>query len=74
LRSIWRRCKEAAQGDAEIEDAELRKICHRLLWKHANLRRCLHWAAEHTDLRLNDNRPELWRICHRMLWNQKHPT
>lgn len=74
LRTIWERCKQAAQSDTAIDDEELRKICHRLLWKHNQWRRCLHWAAERTDLRPIADHRELWRLCHRALWNRKHPV
>jgi hypothetical protein len=74
LHSLWKRCKEAAQSDTEIEDADFRKTCHRLLWKHNNWKRCLHRVAEHTDLRPTDHRHQLWKICHRLLWNHEHPA
>lgn len=76
-RSIWRRCLQAAQsdqigGDESGDEApEFRKVCHRLLWKHNAWKRCLHWAAEHTDLDV-ENRRELWKLCHRLLWNHQH--
>ena len=68
-RSIWKRCLEAAQSDTTIDDPELAKICHRLLWKHNAWKRCLNWAEEHTDLQI-ENRHELWRLCHRHFWRQ----
>ncbi len=74
LRTIWERCKQAAQSDDTIDNGELREICHRLLWKHNQWRRCLHWAAGQSDLRPTDDRRELWKLCHRALWNHKHPV
>ena len=71
-RAIWERCKKAAETD-EVTDIppELRKICHRMLWRHRAWKRCIHWAAEHTDIDV-ENRRELWKICHRLWWNQHH--
>lgn len=73
---IWKRCLHAAQNDEAGDDIsdeapEMRKLCHRLLWKHSAWKRCLQWVAEHADLKI-ENRKELWKICRRLVWNNHH--
>ena len=65
---------QAAETDTAIDDEALKQKCRRLLWHRHNWKRCLHWAAERTDLRPNDDRRHLWKICHRVWWNHEHPA
>lgn len=71
-RTLWQRCKQVAETDTAIDDEALKQDCRRLQWHRHNWKRCLHWAAEDTDVRPTHR--HLWILCHRWLSTDNHPS